>query len=242
MRMSRKMAINASRAIKKAFQYSYTGQSYFDGDPEGSWVLYLFTSGTLTVESDFGPVDIFYLSGGSGGGGSMSHGGGGGFTRTLKQIGLYTGSYPAVIGAGGASGAAGGASAMFGINVPGANADGSGGSGGGSQSFWAETARATPGSNGANGGGGIAGQGSNTHAFGDPAWTLYAGGGAAYCGNNEGSVFYPIAGGAGGGGNNGSGFHQSGSPGTVNYGGGGGSGHAGAGAGGSGNIIIRNAR
>lgn len=249
MRMSRRMAICASRA--RAFEYAYTGQSYFDGDPEGDWVLYLLTSGTLTINSIVGLIDIFVLGGGSGGGGAMSHGGGGGYTRTFKGISYPAGIYPVEIGAGGvagtssggsANGGVGGATGINGLAAPGGNADGSGGSGGGSVSFWGQVAESTPGSNGANGGGGIAGQGTPTTAFGDVGWTLYAGAGAAYCASNDSSRFYPIAGGPGGGGDNGLDWNKSGSPGVANYGAGGGSGHKGAGAGGSGLVIIRNAR
>lgn len=224
MRMSRRMAICASGA--RAFEYAYTGQSYFDGDPKGNWVLYLLTSGYLTITSISGLIDIFVLGGG---GGAMSHGGGGGHTRTFKGIDYPAGTYPVEIGAGGAAGiggagGVGGASGFNGLNATGGNADGSGGSGGGSVSFWGQVAESTPGSNGANGGGGIAGQGTSTTAFGDVGWALYAGGGAAYCASNDSSRFYPIAGGAGGGGDNGLDWNKSGSPGVANYGGGGGNG------------------
>lgn len=219
--------------------FTYTGQYTEVDDGGGNWRIKFLTSGTLTLKNKI-TVDVFLVGGGGGGrSASSSGGGGGGYTHTERKMEIKPGSYPVVIGAGGAADSDGNPSTFNGLSANGGGAayksdasyGGNGGSGGG---LWGNG-----GSDGGNGSSrydrGGKGQGTTTREFGESTGDLYAGGGG---GSSTSSQTYP--GGAGGGGNGGGNI----TAGTPNTGGGGGAGNLGvkAAGGGSGIVIIRNAR
>lgn len=248
MRASRRMALYGAGA--REFDYTYTGQSYFEGDAAGHWALRLLTSGTLTIKALPTAIDVFAVGGG-GGAGTISGGAGGGYTAMIKNKTVAPGTYAITVGAGGAQKATGGTSSGLDCSAAGgvgcsSRFGGAGGSGGGGNSVWSEQAHCVAGSDGSDGGNGWSeagkGQGSTTRAFGEATWQLFSGAGAGYCANNIGNVYYPLNGGDGGGGNNGLAFHNAGGSGIANTGGGGGGGHIGGGAGGSGIVWLRDTR
>ena len=249
---------------------AYTGQSEAVSHDDGSWELYLKTSGTL-ICATAGDVDVFLVGGGAAGSSGSGYGcggGGGGYTKTGTATLTKNGGFQIVVGAGGVpitvspggAGGNGGSTTALGFAAAGgygspntAYGGGAGGSGGGAAQG-AVGGGLPGGSDGANGGssgnanavGGI-GQGITTRAFGEAAGKLYGGGGGGGATSGDGG-----AGGDGGGGAGSSGGGYAiaayAVAGTVNTGGGGGGGYgyssswAPGAAGGSGIVIIRNAR
>lgn len=237
----------------KASKFTYTGNYKVRDDG----VVELLTSGTIVfLEPKI--IDVFMVGGGGGGGNAQTSynsqkatgGGGGGYTRTYRKLAVAkNASYNITVGAGGAEGANGGASA-FGadITVSGGNAGvnasgsdtkptngGNGGSGGGAGVI-NDSGYGAGGSDGANGENsnqsnykGGTGQGFTTREFNEAAGKLYSGGGG---GGRYTSGLEPVisVGGAGGGGTGGW-FHsptnnQAASAGGANTGSGGGGGAA----------------
>lgn len=163
------LAAEAYRLKASGFEFSYTGQYAFDGDPEGDWELQLLTSGELTVDSIAGPVDVFLVGGGGGGGGAYDNGnsayiycgggGGGGYTKTVSAMELTTDTYTATVGAGGTGGVrystgyetsntsatSGGTSSFNGSSITGGSKGGNGKT---------STTRGSGGTGGSGGGGG----------------------------------------------------------------------------------------
>ena len=178
--------------------FEYTGNYEYIDDGGGNWRIKFLTSGVFTPKNKI-TVDVF-LVGGGGGGRSASNGGGGGggYTHTERKMEIKPGSYPVVIGAGGAADSDGNPSNFNGLSANGGGAayksdasyGGSGGSGG--------RLRGKGGSDGGNGesayGRGGSGQGTTTREFGESSGELYAGGGG---GSSSSAQTY--AGGAGGG-------------------------------------------
>lgn len=81
-------------------------------DANGNWIVYIWTTGTLTIANDVN-VDVFCVGGGGGGMGYWGSdsdyqypggGGGGGRCATVKQVPLVKGVYTCSIGAGGVGG------------------------------------------------------------------------------------------------------------------------------------------
>lgn len=199
-------------------------------------------------------VDIFCVGGGAGGGKSTlsdifaGYGGGGGHTTTKLGLGVVPKTkYQAIVGAGGASATAGGATSLLGVAAEGGHGS-VGGSGGASSTYKSTTSSA--GDGGTNGGygnggdrdGGASGQGTTTRAFGVGSGLLCGGGGGR--GEKNASGYSKGGGGLGGGG--GGGYRgENGHDGKDGLGGGGGgAGLAGSadctgGRGGSGRIIVR---
>jgi hypothetical protein len=114
----------------------------------GGYRYHTFTSaGDLIVAGGTVAIDYFIIGGGGGGGGYVSGGGGGGGGIAFGSESIATGTYPVVIGAGGAAGPAtitsvGGNGGSSSFNSHTANGGGGGGGNG------------LVGQNGANGGGG----------------------------------------------------------------------------------------
>lgn len=235
-------------------KFTYTGQYNIRDDG----VVELLTSGTV-VFLDAAVIDVFMVGGG-GGGTSVDQqpysnyqaaggGGGGGYTRTLRRISVPTNTQiPVTVGAGGQSGASGGATAFntdYAVNgglgkglytskgaFPGA--DGGSGGGGGTIS---NSDGGTGGSDGGNGESGYPtsvlggnGQGFTTREFGEATGKLYAGGGGGGRYMDGNAPIISIGGSAGGGGGAWISWNPSKSKaptaGTANTGGGGGGGAA----------------
>ena len=234
--------------------FAYTGKYNVRDDD----VVELLESGEITFVED-GVIDVFMVGGG-GGGTSVDRqpysnyqaaggGGGGGYTRTLRRISVPANTQiPVTVGAGGQSGASGGATAFntdYAVNgglskglytaqgaFPGA--DGGSGGGGGTRS---NSDGGTGGSDGGNGESGYPtsvlggnGQGFTTREFGEATGKLYAGGGGGGRFMESETPIISIGGSGGGG----SGAWISWNPaksqapaaGTANTGGGGGGGAA----------------
>lgn len=234
--------------------FVYTGKYNVRDDD----VVELLESGEITFVED-GVIDVFMVGGG-GGGTSVDRqpysnyqaaggGGGGGYTRTLRRISVPANTQiPVTVGAGGQSGASGGATAFntdYAVNgglskglytaqgaFPGA--DGGSGGGGGTRS---NSDGGTGGSDGGNGESGYPtsvlggnGQGFTTREFGEATGKLYAGGGGGGRFMESETPIISIGGSGGGG----SGAWISWNPaksqapaaGTANTGGGGGGGAA----------------
>lgn len=198
-------AVIKGRNGLSAVRFSYSGIS----EVRNGNVLALLASGVFTPLDDC-VVDIFLVGGGGGGGayysGSSDYtcwggGGGGGYTLTNLHETLKGGeNYSAVIGAGGAKGAVGGATSFgehtIGGGQPGKSGSsaitggGDGGSGGGDGacSQYGSSSPGYPG--GVDGGDGGApsppnrfhyggkGQGTTTRAFGENNGELFASGGS----------------------------------------------------------------
>lgn len=226
----------------------------------------IFTSsGFFAVPDDVYKIECFCVGGG---GGSLdvnsrylSRGGGGGGYTTTTILNVTPGQrLDVAVGAGGASAYGGisncGAASAKGGRAASSDSDehgGPGGSGGGSAGFRYSSgvskipgAGGSDGSNGGPNGGGSRfggdGQNTNTRAFGEPAGTLYAGGGGGAGSSSSDPGRNGAPGGAGGGGNGGT-YSGKGKPGQANTGGGGGGGGWGASGtssnGGSGIVIVR---
>lgn len=234
--------------------FAYTGKYNVRDDD----VVELLESGEITFVED-GVIDVFMVGGG-GGGTSVDRqtysnyqaaggGGGGGYTRTLRRISVPANTQiPVTVGAGGQSGASGGATAFntdYAVSgglskglytaqgaFPGA--DGGSGGGGGTRS---NSDGGTGGSDGGNGESGYPtsvlggkGQGFTTREFGEATGKLYAGGGGGGRFMESETPIISIGGSGGGG----SGAWISWNPaksqapaaGTANTGGGGGGGAA----------------
>ena len=223
---------------------------------------FITQSGTWTVPSGVGTIDIFLCGGGGGGGNGGSTtgggGGGGGYTTMQWAVKVTPGQqFNVVIGAGGAAGQDGGATSFGSYSVAGGKAGysglvtgGAGGCGGGNG--W-RTSVVNAGNGGTDGGNGTdsnnpaKGQGHTTRPFDDTSRDAYAGGGG---GGGNGRAGNPHIGGRGGsiGGGSGAGRDDDGNmygaeAGHTNTGGGGGGGaiynNAQGAAGGSGLVIVR---
>lgn len=260
---------------KPKMKFTYTGDYVVRKDG----VVELLTSGTIVfLEPKI--IDVFMVGGGGGGGNAQTSynsqkstgGGGGGYTRTYRKLAVANNaSYNITVGAGGAEGVNGGASA-FGANITvsggnaGVNASGSGtkptnggnGGSGGGAGVINNSDYGAGGSDGANGENsnesnyyGGTGQGFTTREFNEAAGKLYSGGGG---GGRYTSGLQPVIsmGGSGGGGAGGW-YHnptnnQAASAGGANTGGGGGgaaaiiNGHIAGGSGGSGIVCFREAQ
>lgn len=257
----------------KAPKFTYTGT--YNVRKDG--VVELLTSGTIVFLNPV-TIDLFLVGGGGGGGKAQTNynsqkasgGGGGGYTATHKGIAIAgNASYNVIVGAGGAEGVDGEASAFgtnitvsggkAGVNVSGSGTKptngGNGGSGGGAGVI-NDLGYGAGGSDGANGENsnmsgyrGGTGQGFTTREFNEEAGKLYSGGGG---GGRFSREREPVisAGGTGGGGAGGyynnSTNNKAASAGGANTGGGGGGGAtAGAGSyipgasGGSGIVCFR---
>jgi hypothetical protein len=208
------------------FTYSVTpGSIVADTSTRPGYTVYSFTSpGTFTVTGGSGSVE-YLVVGGGGGGGSTFHGGGGGAgaLRFSDSFPVTVGSYPVIVGSGGAggpnvgykAGSVGSASTFGSITSPGGggggggNDDGgnggSGGSGGGSTSTGTGSTRlpgpatgdtgGTGNSNSpANGWGNAGGQGTNQTYAGGGGGAASAGGGAPTNGNGGNGLAYTITG------------------------------------------------
>lgn len=95
------------QAITFGLEFNYTGNYSLEGDPAGDWVLYLLTTGTLTIHYAEN-VDFHAVGGGGGGSGYTAYfyiglTGGGGYTTTIKNQALSTNTYYCKIGNGGAA-------------------------------------------------------------------------------------------------------------------------------------------
>lgn len=62
----KKVFLGTDNVYASEMEYSYTGVSELVGDPEGDWMLYLKTSGTLLIDF-FDPVDVFMVGRGKNG-------------------------------------------------------------------------------------------------------------------------------------------------------------------------------
>jgi hypothetical protein len=208
--------------------------------------VHIFRSnGTFELEYE---AEVTYLVVGGGGGGGGSTGGGGGAGGFLTgKVTKPAGSYPVVVGVGGAAGTRspnspgnnGGNSSIFGITAKGGGGGGGsgdgtfpkvGGSGGGSGARWTtdDGASTTPGANGTSGQGNRGGDSYRFTAY-NPSFGGGGGGGAGGAGakafHSEGTIK---------GGNGGIGKSSSISGSTQWYAGGGGGGSYGTGGQGGG--------
>ena len=156
---------NESAEIHYRPNFTYTGD--WEWYNEEQTILKLKTSGTITFDSDF-PADVFVVGGGASGAGSRANylsqvsggGGGGGYTKTQRVSFTKNTSYPAIIGAGGASvsnndygssrdGNVGGETSINGVSASGGK-KGTAGYGGQTVDYWSG---AGYGGNGGSGGG-----------------------------------------------------------------------------------------
>lgn len=199
---------------------------------DGNYRIHTFTSnGTFTVTNGVAPVESLMVAGGGGAGDTNGGGGGaGGVLHTPVTAPLIVGSYPVVVGAGGAGGGspANGTDSTFfsltaiggGYGGGGGNIGGNGGSGGGTghgASYGFATGTVGQGNDGGNNGAG---------AFNASPFPTGGGGGAGAVGQD--AVSSTVSGSGGNGISN----SITGSP--VTYGGGGGGGVSGTGTAGTG--------
>lgn len=191
MNASGRMAIYSSG--KRAFAYTYSGQSSFAGSLDGDWELVLKTSGTLTFQAAPDTVDIF-LCGGGGGGAHWSEnwdsgvgfywgggGGGGGYRNTASGVTVNPGTAYSIAIAGGGSpsptsgvgngavgGTAGGTSSGLGYSAAGGACP--------KNPFWTTGPGGAGGSSGGHGGGGTGAPASagadGAYAFGSSTLSL----------------------------------------------------------------------
>ena len=236
----------ARQCWASAFDFSYTGNYKFSGNPDGDWAISFLSSGTLTVRSAPTPIDVFCCGGGHNGGSGTQwnwggtrydggDGGRGGKCNAVTGVKIAEASYSIIIGGAGED------SAAFGVS---ANAGSHGGAAGGTHGEF----------NGTSGGAGDYAFYESTFdapSFG-AGYRFGAGGGGGDSGWAKDSGEFPTgepgAGGASGGGR-GADTNWDGTyarAGAANSGGGGGGGcgpyHPNGAGGGSGVVIIRNAR
>ena len=237
----------ARQCWASAFDFSYTGNYKFSGNPDGDWAISFLSSGTLTIRSAPTPIDVFCCAGGlSGGNGSDwngyggthydgGNGGRGGKCNTITGVKITEGSQNITVGGAGADSSAFGVSANAGSHgaaAGGVHREFDGTSGGAGDYAFYESTFAAPSFGagyrfGAGGGGGASGwrKDSGEEPHGSPGYGGASGGGT-------GAQYYA-----------GSGYAKSG---AANSGGGGGGGcgpyHPNGAGGGSGVVIIRNAR
>ena len=220
---------HAARATAATNTISATGGTI---TYSGGYTIHTFTSsGTFTVSSGSGDVEVLVVAGGGGGGSDMGGGGGGGGVIYDSDYAVTPTGYTVTVGAGGAGAPAGqgqvrgtnGSNSVFGtITATGggggaSNHDlstapaGNGGSGGGA------SGGAQPASGGHSGSGGYGGSSRGTGTAGqgyDGSWGIVS--------------WYPGGGGGAGGpgvnrpGNGGSGYQSSINGTNLYYGGGGG--------------------
>ncbi len=235
----------ARQCWASAFDFSYTGNYKFSGNPEGDWAISFLSGGTLTLRSVPTPIDVFCVEGGYKG------------SKGTHWDDGYTDFWY-----GGAGGRGGKCNKITGLKVnEGEYYIRVGGPEEDSQAFGV---RAIDGSSGAGYGGGggewDGGRGGDgAYAFFDSSFTApgfsagyrfgAGGGGAAGAkidSSGVGSYGTPGAGGSSGGGRGCRWTSDSPSSGAANSGGGGGGGAYSAGnnigSGGSGVVVIRNAR
>jgi len=167
----------------------------------GGYTIHTFTtSGTFTVTSGSGDVDVFLVGGGASGT-FASTGGGGGYTKTFKTasdgwkdgeaISISIGEYSVVVGSGGYT--SGGYSEFINATY---RANGASNANGGSAGGGNGNPPSAGASDGANSAG--TGQGHTTRSFGENDGVLYAaGGGGAHTSTGYGASGGSIGGGTG---------------------------------------------
>lgn len=253
------LSIAGSNNLFKGNWVTVSGSSNTSQLPNGTYYVNPSSGSGFQLSSSYNtlpvsfPVTANYLIVGSGAGGITGafpqDGGGGGGAGQVKASThsiTTTGTFPVVVGTGGASDTSGNSSSVFSVTSVGGSA-GSGSTGGTSGS--GKTGGVSSGSAGTGGGGdsanGTSGGGS-TNGFAGGAGTAssitgspvtYAGGGGGGTGNTGSGT--GGAGGAGGGGAGGSvGVGVAGATNTGGGGGGGGGNTNSGGAGGSGIVVI----
>lgn len=200
---------------------AYGGDTIISG---GYKIHHFRGSSEFVVESGSKSVEVLIVAGGGGGGatygGSGGGGGGGIITQTVSGV-ITPGSYPVIVGAGGAIANDGNDSSIFGLTAVG------GGRG------TSESPSATNNSGGSGGGGGItytsgasgtSGQGNAGGNGGGPLYgSVYGGGGGGYgsAGTNGALRLYVNTNYFADGGNGGDGYTTSFSGTSAEYAGGG---------------------
>ncbi len=238
----------ARQCWASAFDFTYTGNYKFSGNPDGDWAISFLSTGTLTVHSAPTPVDIFCCGGGENGGNGSDwngyggthydggSGGRGGKCNMAKGLKIAEGgNYYIGVGGEGENSVAFDVSAeqgSYGGAAGGTHGEFNGTSGQSGEYAFGEADFAVPyfGSGfrfGAGGGGGASGIRWDDGR--EPAGSAGSGGAS---GGGRGADYY-----------SGGSYAQSG---RENSGGGGGGGcgpyHTSGASGGSGVVIIRNAR